>query len=371
MKLAIDARVLAHRPTGVARYLGALLEHLPGLMPEGSERWLLADRPLEERWVALATRVETLRWPFPGGDPAWRQVRLAARLLAGPRPDVLFCPFYTVPLAAPGRMVVTIHDVAFLARPAWFDRKGRLAFRLVGPSARRAAAILTPSRFSADEIVRRIGVPAAKVHVTPLAVDAARFARTDGAARSAARAWLGFAEPYLLHLGAVQARRLPDVLVRAFARLAPRHPDLRLVIAGPDLDPRPDIDALARETGVAGRLVRRTWVPDEHLPALLAGAEAVCYLSEYEGFGLPLLEALAAGAAVVALRRASLPEVAGDAALWVDEPDPAQIAARLEDLLRDDRTRRDLAGAGRRRAARFSWRETARRTWDVFDRTGR
>ncbi|GAB4222808.1 MAG: glycosyltransferase family 1 protein [Acidobacteriota bacterium] len=371
MRLGIDARVLAHRPTGVARYLGALLAHLPALMPGGAESVLLADRPLDARWRASATRVETLRWPLPGGDPAWRQVRLAARLWRPPRFDALFCPFYTVPLAAPGRFVVTLHDVAFAAHPAWFDRRGRWAFRLAGPSARRAAAVLTPSRFSAGEIVRRFGVPPAKVHVTPLGVDTERFATVDAAARSALRAWLGFAGPYLLHLGAVHARRLPDVLVRAFAHLAPRHPDLRLVIAGPDLDPRPDLAALARELEIGNRVVRRTWVPEEHLPALLGGAEVVCYLSEYEGFGLPLLEALAAGAPVLALRRASLPEVAGEAALWVDQPDPGHIAARLDELLRDERSRRQLADAGPRQAARFPWRETARATWEVIERVVR
>ncbi len=367
MRLAVDARVLAHPPTGVARYLAALLSHLPEFLPPGAELMLFADRPLDGFWGEPPWRVETLRWPLPGGDPLWRQARLALRLCRQPRPDLLFCPFYTIPLLAPVPAVLTIHDVAFLAQPHWFDWRGRAAFRLVRPSAQRARAILTPSRFSAEEIVRRLGVPAENVRVTPLGVDAARFGDVSPQARREVREWLGFSDPYVLHLGAVHARRLPEVLVRAFASFAADHEDVRLVVAGPDLPPGgPDVAGLACELGIAGRVVRRPWVPEAHLPALLAEAAVFCYLSLYEGFGLPLLEALAAGAPTVALRRASLPEVAGDAVIWVDEPDPQAVARQLRLLLRDSTARRQLAEAGRARAQRFTWRAAAHATWEVL-----
>jgi glycosyltransferase involved in cell wall biosynthesis len=363
MRLAVDARVLVHRPTGVARYLAGVLGALRDAASGPLRLELIVDRPPDGELPGPPDAVHVARWPLPGGDPAWRQLRVPA-CLARLGADLLFAPFYSVPLAARTPSVVTIHDVAFLARPEWFDWRGRLAFRLAGPSAHRARRVLTVSEFSAGEIARRLRVPASKIDVTLLAVDDGWREPPSEERRRAMRAWLGFDGPYLLHLGAVHERRLPDVLVRAFARGAPA--EARLVVAGPTIEPCPDVARAAHELGLGERLVRREWVPEEHLRALVADATLVAYLSLYEGFGLPALEALAAGAPVVALRRASLPELLGDAATWVEQPDERPIAAALDALFRDDAARADLARAGRDRSARFTWSATASGTWAVL-----
>jgi glycosyltransferase involved in cell wall biosynthesis len=364
MRIGVDARVLAHRPTGVARYLSGLLRHWPAVRDDGERLELYVDRRPEASPAAGELRV--LRWVLPGGDPAWRQIRLAAHVRRT-RPDVLFCPFYSIPLAGGVPSVVVIHDVSFDAHPEWFDRKSRLAFRLVGPSARRAARVITVSHFSAEELVRRLDVPAERIDVIPPGIDERWLEPCGPAEIEATRRWLAFDGPYLLHLGAIHRRRRPDLLVDALARVgAPS--DLRLVVAGPTIEPAPDVDALAAARGVRDRVVRREWVPEELVRPLLAGATCLVYLSEYEGFGLPALEALAAGTPVVAWRRASLPEVLGDAAVWVDDPDPAAIARAIERIADDDPLRGDLARRGRERARTFSWSACAARTWDAVRR---
>jgi glycosyltransferase involved in cell wall biosynthesis len=369
MRLAVDARVLVHRPTGVARYLSGILGRLPALLRPEDDLELLVDRTPAKPLLGESGRVTVLRWSLPGGDPAWRQLRLPPFLWRRP-PDVLFCPFYSAPLAAPCPTVVTIHDVSFAAHPEWFTHRARLAFSLVGPSARRAGCVVTDSVFSADEIVGRLGVDPKRIEVIPPGLDDRWLEPVPDGERRQARAWLGWDGPYLLHVGAVHLRRNVDVLVAAFARIAKTHPDLRLVIAGPAEPPAPDIDRQVSELALGERVVRRRWVPEELLRGMYAESAAVASMSSYEGYGLPALEALACGAPVVALRRASLPEVLGDAAVWCDEATPETIARALGIVLDDSGGSSQRRATGRVRAARFTAADAARRTFDLLVEVG-
>jgi len=367
VRLGIDARVLVQPRTGVARYLSGILEHWREFRRDGDALTLYVDRPASEVLPGLPSEVPVLRWPFPGGDPAWRQFRLGPHVRSNP-PDVLFCPFYSAPLTCDVASVVTIHDVSFAAHPEWFGWRARLAFRLVGPSARRARAVITVSRYSAGEISSRLGIDENKIHVIPPGVDAGWSAPCTDEERTAVRRWLGFDGPYLLHLGAVHLRRRPDLLVRGFAGLAGRHPGLRLVVAGPTIEPSGNLTRLAAEGGVGDSVLRREWVPEELIRPLLSQAKALVYLSVYEGFGLPALEALAVGTPVVALRRASLPEVLGEAAVWVDEETPQAVEHALDTLLTRSDLAAELRSAGRERAARFSTLDSARKTFELLRR---
>ncbi|UCF66787.1 MAG: glycosyltransferase family 4 protein [Acidobacteriota bacterium] len=365
MIIGVDARVLVHQPTGVARYLRGLLGAYPPLRGENERLRLYVDRPPTERLPGPADAWEQIAWRPPGGDPAWRQLRLAAHVRRHP-PEVLFCPFYSIPLAARCPSVVTIHDVSFLAHPEWFRWRSRLAFSLVGPSARRASKVLTVSRFSATEIVERLGVPAARIEIIPPGIDEQwgrpiREGEWDGLFR-----WLEHTGAYLLHLGAVHERRNPFLLLESFARVCPDHEDLALVIAGPTMQPSPDLDAAIDELGLSGRVRRRQWVPEPLLRPLIAGARALAYLSSYEGFGLPALEAMSVGTPVIALRCASLPEVLGDAAVWVENPTLDEVSAAFRELLDSDAAVETLRQRGLERAAQFRWERAARATFEVL-----
>lgn len=369
MRLAVDARVLTHPPTGVARYLSGLLKELPALRQPGDELELLVDREPTTPLPGEPDRVTVLRWPLPGGDPAWRQLRLPPHLWRHP-PDLLFCPFYSAPLAVRCPTVVTIHDVSFAAHPEWFTLRARIAFSLVGPSARRAARVITDSAFSADEIVRHLGVDRERIQVIHPGLEPHWHEPVSAHERRHARSWLGWEGPYVLHLGAVHLRRNVDLLVAAFARLAPTHPDLRLVIAGPTEPPAPDLAREVKKLGLTDRVIRREWAPEEHLRGLYAESTAVAYLSSYEGFGLPALEALACGAPVVALRRASLPEVLGDAAVWVEEGTVDAVASSLAAALKAAGTGDGTRGATRAHTDGFTWTGAARRTFDLLQVVG-
>jgi len=275
--------------------------------------------------------------------------------------DVLHALSYTAPFHAAMPVVVTVHDVSYARHPEWYpherDAIRRFYYRF---SAQRADAVITPSHFSASEIQAAYGIGADRVSVVPMAVE------PTGPEAGDAEAPLpdGVLEPFALHVGDIHARRSPDVVLRALARVAERGgPALPLVLAGVD---RGEVAALSSQA--PGRVVALGTVDEGVLATLYRSATLLVYPSRYEGFGFPLIEAMAAGLPVVASNAASLPEVAGDAALLVDPEDMDGWADAVTRLLHDAALRNDLIVRGRVRAAEFTWGRTARLTADVYRR---
>jgi glycosyltransferase involved in cell wall biosynthesis len=325
--VAIDARA-AVRPElgGVERWARELVARLPALRPGG----YVVMRPPP----ALAHRA----------GHAWEQLVLPARAA---RARALLCPANLAPLAHP-RAVVVIHDAAPLRHPGWYS--GAYAAwqrRLLPAIARRALRVMTVSEFSRGELVELLGLAPERVAVVPGGVDE-RF--TPAADPGPARRALGLAHPYVLCVASHTARKNLAALVPAAARLAADGVDV--VVAGGH---RPQF---TRERGLE-RLRLLGHVDDALLPGLYAGAAAFVLPSRYEGFGLPVLEAMAAGAPVVAAAAGALPETCGGAARLA-EPDGEAIAAALTALLGDGAERERLRAAGLARAAAFSWEATAR-----------
>lgn len=354
MRIAIDARELAGTPTGVGRYLSEIVSAWASL-PEATAHELIFCAPHDDVPLAGGPLRVSLR-TASGHGTLWEQRTLPA--LAADA-DVLFAPGYTAPLRARIPVVVTIHDVSFAAHPEWFSwREGLRRRVLTRAAARRAAAVITVSEFSKDEIVRHLNVDAAKVHVV----------------YSGATAWSGRPggvdaprEPRVLYVGSLFNRRHIAEMIAAFALVAQRHPDARFDIVG-DNRTRPyvDVGALIERSGAAGRIRARSYVSDDELAALYARAAAFVFLSDYEGFALTPLEALAAGIPVALLDTSVAREIYGDAALYVRRPDPQEIAESLLRLLCDNGERARLTTAARARLERYSWRACAASTLAIL-----
>jgi glycosyltransferase involved in cell wall biosynthesis len=340
--VVIDADVLGRQRTGDESYVSALLRELPQL-----EHGL--------RLVAVTRRTDLV----PNGVEAvelqaTRQIARMAftlpRLLRRLRPALVHFQ-HAVSLAVPAPAVVTVHDLSFEHHPGLMGLRDRLVFRTAVPrSMRRAARVLAVSERTKQDLVERYGVPERKIVVTPNGVDPAF--RPDGPKADGS--------PYALFVGTLQPRKDPEGAIEALALVGD---DLRLVLAGPDRGSGARARETASRLGLSSRVEFRGHVDRDELAALYRGAACLVLPSRWEGFGLPVVEAMASGTPVVATRAGAIPEVAGDAAVLVEPGDPSALAGGIERALAD---RERLVAAGLERARAFSWRETALKTLEVY-----
>lgn len=369
--IGIDARGMTGSPTGVGRYVKNLVRAMAALDPELALRLYVprAAEPVAGPSAGRA-RVETVALGMPWVDNvlAWNHVRLAAQMLRRPV-DLFHGTFYTLPAFCPAPAVVTLHDITFHLHPEWFTWKARLAFNgFARASARKARHVLTVSECSRADIIAAYDLPPSSVTAVPLAPDP-DFARLSDPARlQEVKQRYGLDGDYLLHVGAITPRRNLPRLLEAFASVRRRAPGLTLVLAGTVEPPSPPVEIEVNRKGLAAAVKMAGYVRPGDLPVLYGGAAAVVYPSLYEGFGLPVLEAMASGVPVLASATSCFPEVAGDAALLVDPTSIEAIAEGLWSILSDEALRRDLIVKGLARAASFSWERTARATLDVYRR---
>ena len=356
MRIAVDARELGGQTTGVGRYLNCLLREW-GLSAT-RHQWTLYS---PDGRLAVPPGLDAEVVCVPGtGNTRWEQGPLA-RAIRRDRPEVFFAPGYTAPLSGTVPLVVAMHDVSFAAHPEWYRwREGMRRRWLSRWAARKARAVLTISAFSRDEIVRHLGVPAERVRVIPLGVGL-----SSAPGRSDKR------EPLVLFVGSIFNRRHLPALIDGFGRLAMPRRELRLEVVGANRTHPPlDLDALAR-AAAPDRIRIRNWVDDSELRALYERASAFAFLSEYEGFGLTPLEALAAGIPPVVLDTAVTREVLGDAAIYVARPDGSLVADALRDALGPGSERQRVLEAAPAVLARYDWRRTAVETLAVLEEAAR
>jgi glycosyltransferase involved in cell wall biosynthesis len=286
--------------------------------------------------------------------------------------DVAHVPYWGSPLCPGAPTVVTVHDLIPMLLPAY--RGGalvRLYTRLAAASARRAAAIITDSLASQRDIEAHLRPPGGQVRCVYLAAGEP-FRPEPGPEDGAVRRQYGLDGRYAIYLGGHDARKNVAGLLEAFATVAAADDDVTLALGGtlpegvrrgsPLVDPRP----LAAALGIAGRVRFLGWVDEAHKPALYRGAACAVYPSRYEGFGLPVLEALACGTPLITSNASSLPELVGDAGFALDPDDVRGLAGAILACLLDDGLAAELRRRGSAQAARFSWSRAAQETLEVY-----
>jgi len=354
-------------PGGIGTYIRELIPALRAADPslEIVPFHATLPDPGPAPWIEGLRRVvlpASIRRLYPGWDLAGRPA-LPASLGSL---DLLHAPLpAAIPPPGPGqRLVVTVHDLAFRSYPRLFPRSWRMLYRLgTRRAARRADAIIVPSRSTARDLVRFDRADPGRIHVVPLA---ASLPETEVDPDDVLKR-LKVPKPYVLFVGTLEPRKNCVRLVRAYRRSVARaglpH---ALVLAGPL---GWGTQGLHRELALQGpgEIHLTGGVGGAELDALYRGADIFVYPSLYEGFGLPPLEAMARGVPTIASATSSLPEVTGDAALAVDPGSVLHLADAIERLLTDRVERERLAAAGRERAAAFTWGRTARMTLDVYE----
>jgi glycosyltransferase involved in cell wall biosynthesis len=377
--VGFDALFLEQPMTGAGQYALNLWRELRDSQQVVQPRLLLPDDAGATVEAEIGPAAATRATPSPriGRGHArkvwWEQVGLVR---ATQRSDValVHVPYFSAPLRQRVPHVVTVHDVIPLVLPAYAgSRKMRAYLRLVMRTARKAALILTDSQYSRSDIQRVLGIPEERIRVTPLAAGSEfRPARTEveRATVDAVRARFGLTRPFVLNVGGFDLRKRLPQLVRGFAAACPLLPEPHdLVIVGQPHTANPalypPLEPLISELGLEERVRLVGFVSHADKLHLYQAARLFAFVSEYEGFGLNPLEAMACGTPVVCSNRTSLPEVVGDAALTID-PEPEAIALALVCALSDPALLADLAGRGPRQAQQFSWARTAAMTLDAY-----
>jgi len=360
MRIGIDARELCGRATGVGRYLSGLLH-----------AWAADGRACAHEFVlyapeAIALPLDARRFAtriVAGAGGTWWEQASLPRAAAADHVDGWFAPAYTAPLRIDVPVVAAIHDVSFAAHPEWFRlREGARRRWLVRRTAHKAAAVITISEFSRRELIERLHVDAARIHVVPPGIEA------GGAGPKPPAPSLG----RVLYVGSIFNRRHVVELIRAFAPIARARPDARLDIVGDNRTyPRIDIAAAIGREDLGDRVRWHEYLSDVGLDALYAQARVFAFLSEYEGLGLTPLEALAAGVPPVLLDTPVAREACGEAALYVPAIDLRAITLMLEAALSNETLRARVLAAAPATLAKYSWPRAARDTLAIIERAAR
>jgi glycosyltransferase involved in cell wall biosynthesis len=372
MRLGLDVTAAVAQGAGIGRYTRELLRALAAADPHNHYRLFFASRtrpfplpPLPNNFRVAALPIHDI-WLAR----LWHRARLPlpVETFIGPV-DVFHSPDFTLPPVRRGtRTLLTVHDLSFVRDPG-SAAPGLLAYlnAVVPRSVARADHVLADSQATKDDLSELYRLPADRITVLYSGVESTFRPVTDTAQLAAVRARYGLGEaPFILAVGTLQPRKNYVRLIQAFSNLQSSIPDLQLVIAGGKGWLFESIFAEVERLGLRDRVRFPGFVADDDLPALYSAARVLAYPSLYEGFGLPMLEAMACGTPVVASTASCLPEVAGDAALLVPPADVPALAEALSRAVSDEALRADLIAQGRARAATFAWTKAAEQLLGLY-----
>ena len=375
MIISIDGRCLEGGRTGTGRYLINLLKFW---RKENSCRFKLYFKekiPQDEILKSGNFELRILKNYLGFQSNFFFEHFLLPLAIKKDKADIFFSPYYLLPFYCPAKSVVTLHDISYEAHPEWFSLKNQFLLRRISKmAARRADIILTVSKFSKGEIVKYYQVDPDKITVTPLAADDI-FTVMPSATISnfpfAKEGIIGAVEnKFILSVGSIFNRRHIPELIEAFKKIAGEFPGIQLLIIGANrTQPFIDIDKTIRKTNKNldyRAIIREDYVSEKDLAALYNLAECSVYLSDYEGFGLPLLESMVSGTPVITSRKTSLVEAGGEAAIFVNSNNPPDIYDKIKKVLADENFRKERVKKGLENVKRFSWERCARETLEVF-----
>ena len=368
MRIAFDLRRIKN--PGIGRYMQCLVDAV--LARETDHEFLLILPPdAQEMITTNGPRAKKL----PCGLKYYslhEQVELP-RILRANKIDLLHSPHFILPLHRPCACVVTLHDVIYLAcKEDLPSRAGRLYYRgMMATSVRLADRIITVSEFSKADIVRWLQVDPARIEVIHSGISPAFQRVTDISRLELVRRKFSISKEFILYAGIYKPRKNHAGLLQAFRQMIAAGSRTQLVIAGPMNEGEAELRKLARELEISGSLIFTGPVDDSDLCALYSAARVYACPSLYEGFGFTVLEAMACGTPVVCSRETSLPEVAGEAAVYADSRSPEEFACALLHVFTDEKLRAELIERGYKNRQRFSWNEAAAKTLAVYESASR
>ena len=363
MKIAFDLRRIGN--PGIGRYMKCLVEEI--LQQEPGHDYLLI-LPADALDTIRSNGANVTRIPGESRYYSIREQVELPRILREHKVDLLHSPHFLLPLSRPCPTVVTIHDVVYIAcAQDMQSRLGRLYYSvMMHASSRLATRIITDSIFSKNEIVRWLGVDPGTVSVIYPAVDTAFRPVPDSSEREALLSEYGIDREYILYAGIYKGRKNHAGLLRAFQHFLARGGEAQLVIAGPMNEGEHQLQHLADELRIADHIVFTGFITDSDLGTLYSAARVYACPSLYEGFGFTVLEAMACGVPVVCSDAASLPEVAGDAAVYANPKNSEAFAEALYQIFTNDDLRQEMIERGWRNLQRFSWRQAAARSLAAY-----
>jgi len=367
MRFSVDAHTIGCHLTGNEVYIRNLLNEFSKLAPDAEFIAYVSkeDAPSSVTRRILTRKVSENPYKRLGWDLPIR--------LRQDRPDLLHVQ-YTAPIGCSAPVVVSVHDVSFLEFPEYFTRYRRTQLRLtVKRTVERAAAVLTPSEFSRDAILQNYRIDPRKIVVAHNAVSSQFRPIERRLARAGIEKKFGLRGPFVLTVGDLQPRKNHLGLLKAFEEAVRAHPQLthRLVFVGKETWYSKELHRAVAESSVSERVHFTGFIDDAELVQFYGACELFVFPSFYEGFGLPILEAMACGRAVTCSNTSAMPEVADAAAILFDPRSTREIARAIADVLLDPELRVRLERLGAQRASLFSWERAAKRTLEVYRRVAR
>ena len=367
----MDVTALLGPTTGVGAMVRAIAERLPemarnGLFGEDDPSavveltgFVVSVRGRNELASVIPDGWRPLPLPYPArlAHRLWRSVNVPT--VSGF--DLVHGPNYVVPPAGDAARLVTVHDLTAWRFPEMVSAHSQFYPEHLRRAVIGGAHVHAVSHFVAAELVGDLGLPAERVHVAENGYQADPSGPGD-----AARGRAAVGAPYVLAIGTIEPRKDHAGLVRAMLDVWTRLPEIKLAIVGPDGWAGEALAETIDGLGCSDRIVRLGYVDDDTKRDLLAGAEVLAFPSRYEGFGLPILEAMGAGVPVVSTTAGAIPEVAGDAAILVAPGEPSAMAEAIQSVVLDESLRGELVAAGRRNVQRYSWNRSTAKLADLY-----